>query len=88
VPFRGGTGPSFTVMLGGLILSQHDAGHVRPDVAVFRAGPGELRSLGVWRSPAVGSYTVAIAPACADGRLFLRTHDGIWCYDVRPPGAK
>jgi len=68
----------------GMFILQPDSQHghnvffpfpARPDAAV---GP-------VWRPPHrhATTYQVGMSHAWADGRLFIRGHDAIYCYDLR-----
>jgi outer membrane protein assembly factor BamB len=41
------------------------------------------RALGFLPFPRTAGYAIAVEPAVADGRMFLRLHDRLACYDLR-----
>lgn len=55
-------------------------------VALLRPTPERFVSEGSFRLPGAAAGDVWSHPALADGWLFLRRHDSLFCYDVRSPG--
>ena len=52
----------------------------------YSADPGDFRRLGgVWTPP---SHAECTTSTMVDGRLFLRGHDRLYCYDMRKPAGK
>lgn len=41
-----------------------------------------------WGCPLAHSYRLRNTPALADGRLFVRTHDSLVCYDLRQDAGR
>jgi hypothetical protein len=58
-----------------------------PGASVFRAkalaAAGAV--LDVWRGPFAVGYMIPILSPIVDGRIFIRSHDAILCYDLREP---
>ena len=52
---------------------------------VIQADPVDLRVLG---GPVPVPWAASVTPAIADGRIFIRTGDGVVCYDLRKPGPE
>lgn len=56
---------------------------------MFRLHDGKFELMpGSLRVDLAGGYICPIRPAIADGRLFVRTGDGLACYDLRKPQGK
>lgn len=56
---------------------------------MFRLRNGTVELMpGSLRVDLASGYTCPIRPAIADGRLFVRTSDGLACYDLRKPSGK
>jgi outer membrane protein assembly factor BamB len=53
------------------------------DVALLRLAPEGLVNVGRFSLPAPPAADVWSHPAIADGGLFIRRHDALFCYDIR-----
>jgi outer membrane protein assembly factor BamB len=54
-------------------------------VYFYNADPAAFRQLGPrWE---IGSHAQCTTAAAADGRLFIRGRDCVWCYDLRVPAS-
>ncbi|MFW5752437.1 MAG: PQQ-binding-like beta-propeller repeat protein [Planctomycetota bacterium] len=71
---------TYPVIVGSRIVC---AGSDSNQLHLYGLGPTDLRLLDHVRSPHAWGYTMPLIPACADGRVYLRTHDRLACYDLR-----
>jgi outer membrane protein assembly factor BamB len=68
------------------ILVQRDSTHNKTDLNYFTADGHRVEQAGLWSSRHFGTtgYTpVLMTNPIADGRIFIRGGNGIWCYDLR-----
>jgi hypothetical protein len=80
---------------GGLTKSGHAGGGIGSTTsngrifttgfAVRDAAAGAV--LDVWRGPFAVGYIIPILSPIVDGRIFIRAHDAILCYDLREPNG-
>jgi outer membrane protein assembly factor BamB len=78
---------------GGLTKSGHAGGGIGSTTSngrVFTTGftvrdAAAGAVLDVWRGPFAVGYLIPILPPIVDGRIFIRSHDAILCYDLREP---
>jgi hypothetical protein len=80
---------------GGLTKSGHGGGGIASTTsngrvfttgfAVRDAAAGTV--LDVWRGPFAVGYIIPILSPIVDGRIFIRSHDAILCYDLREPAG-
>ena len=71
----GGVG---TVLADGLSIT---SGFAVRDIA-----RGEV--LDIWRGPFAVGYMITILSPVVDGRIFIRSHDSLLCYDLRRPAGQ
>ncbi len=71
---------TYPVIVGSRIVC---AGSDSNQLHLYGLGPDQLRLLDHVRAPHAWGYTMPLIPACADGRVYLRTHDRLVCYDLR-----
>jgi len=73
----------FTIGSNNIIIADVDHTH-SSKIYLFDSNPYSLKKLdGPWDIPAANGYSVPITPAMVDGRLFIRHHDRLACYDFR-----
>jgi len=85
-----GTLPGTNVLADGHLICETDGSHMSMNLHLIRAEPGDLKQLGeTWQDPhpPTTSYVPALCHPYVDGRLFVRGADGVYCYDLRKPGA-
>jgi outer membrane protein assembly factor BamB len=51
--------------------------------ALLKAGPNSLEIVSQFRLTAARAHDAWAHPVLLDGRLYLRYHDTLWCYDVK-----
>ena len=60
------------------------------ELALVEAAPGEYRERGRFTPPGQpdhGRNKAWAYPVVANGRLYVRDQNVMWCYDVKDPGA-
>jgi hypothetical protein len=90
LPCNGG----YVQALGNLVYTRPDGTHGNNQFAFYTVSPqGKVTAKTPWEPPQYGgrthttSYHHPIMYALADGRMFLRQYDGIYCYDLRATAA-
>jgi hypothetical protein len=94
-PATGGIVHRGLAVSGGLTKSGHAGGGIGSTTsngrvfttgfAVRDAAAGAV--LDVWRGPFAVGYMIPILSPVVDGRIFIRSHDSILCYDLREPAG-
>ena len=72
-----GIGPAAVVSAGGMLYFQYESGVV----ARVAATPEKYQLKGQFRTPGTGRSLAH--PAISGGKLYLRDHDALYCYDLR-----
>jgi len=84
-PFGGGD--ACTIVADGRVIADRDGSHNQTSLYLAAADPDNLRSLTnePWAPPhrPTSAYHPTMTHAYANGRLFIRGADGVYCYDFR-----
>ena len=79
-------------VMGSRLLLSPDTSHGRQQFSLFDVGPGGVKRLGgpeYWSPPHPQDTSYNVMPLMypmADGRIFIRGVDGLYCYDLRAAG--